>query len=145
MGKIEMYQICYVSRSTADNIQIHNDLREIISEARDFNCRNEIYGVLYYADGCFFQCLEGDEETVLTLINKLKNDKRHTDIVLFEPKNIDHAHFKDWSMKYVQRSSKIKLFFSELGASTFDITLLKQSHIDKLVSCLSECEHIETV
>ena len=54
-----MRQICYASTSTSDHVQLLQDVRDILSEARDFNALHNISGVLYYADQHYFQCLEG--------------------------------------------------------------------------------------
>ena len=66
-----MIQLCYASRTTSPEYQILNDLRDILSEARNFNSKHAIHGVLYFADGYFFQCLEGDEVAVKHLFEKL--------------------------------------------------------------------------
>lgn len=56
------------------------DLRDILTEARDFNDLNGICGVLYYADNAFFQCLEGEQEVVERLFEKIQKDQRHYNI-----------------------------------------------------------------
>ncbi|SSV71479.1 Sensors of blue-light using FAD family protein [Acinetobacter nosocomialis] len=52
-------RLCYASQRNENNEDLLQDLRDILTEARDFNDLNEICGVLYYADNAFFQCLEG--------------------------------------------------------------------------------------
>nr|WP_244926493.1 BLUF domain-containing protein [Acinetobacter terrestris] len=47
-------QLCYTSKKTSNDESILKDLRDILTEARDFNTRHEIHGVLYYADDYFF-------------------------------------------------------------------------------------------
>ena len=54
-----MRQICYASTSTSDHVQLLQDVRDILSEARDFNALHNISGVLYYADQHY---LEVDQE-----------------------------------------------------------------------------------
>ena len=54
-----MQQICYASTSTLDHVQLLQDVRDILKEARDFNALHNISGILYYADQHYFQCLEG--------------------------------------------------------------------------------------
>lgn len=53
-----MIQICYASRATSEQPELLNDLRNILSEARDFNTQHSLTGVLYYADGYFFNVLK---------------------------------------------------------------------------------------
>ena len=72
-----MYQLCYASQAKSNADNLLQDLRDILSEARDFNVRHQIKGVLCYADGIFFQCLEGEQDTVLGLLDKIRFDQRH--------------------------------------------------------------------
>lgn len=60
------------------NEDLLQDLRDILTEARDFNDLNQICGVLYYADNAFFQCLEGEREVVERLFEKLQMMKDTT-------------------------------------------------------------------
>lgn len=63
---------------TKKNEDLLQDLRDILTEARDFNDLNQICGVLYYADNAFFQCLEGEREVVERLFEKFKMIKGTT-------------------------------------------------------------------
>ena len=79
-----MRQICYASTSTLDHVQLLQDVRDILKEARDFNALHNISGILYYADQHYFQCLEGDEAALELLMSKLLKDPRHKDMVVFQ-------------------------------------------------------------
>ncbi len=47
-------RLCYASQRNEKNEDLLQDLRDILTEARDFNDLNGICGVLYYADNAFF-------------------------------------------------------------------------------------------
>ncbi|WP_228139517.1 BLUF domain-containing protein, partial [Acinetobacter baumannii] len=64
-------RLCYASQRNEKNEDLLQDLRDILTEARDFNDLNGICGVLYYADNAFFQCLEGEQEVVERLFEKM--------------------------------------------------------------------------
>lgn len=134
-----MQQICYVSRSTSLHPQILIDLRDILSEARNFN-NNQVNGVLYYADGYFFQCLEGKAEILEHLLIKLKKDKRHQDIIIFNRKNIEERSFNDWSMKFVGRNSDVQQYLIGIGYLKFEPMNFTQSQVDQFVACLVQSE-----
>lgn len=68
-------RLCYASQRNEKNEDLLQDLRDILTEARDFNDLNGICGVLYYADNAFFQCLEGEQEVVERLFEKFKKIK----------------------------------------------------------------------
>ncbi len=73
-------RLCYASQRNEKNEDLLQDLRDILTEARDFNDLNGICGVLYYADNAFFQCLEGEQEVVERLFEKIQKDQRHYNI-----------------------------------------------------------------
>ena len=135
LGK-SMRQICYASTSTSDHVQLLQDVRDILSEARDFNALHNIPGVLYYADQHYFQCLEGDEAVLQLLMSKLLKDPRHKEIKVFEAKTIQGAHFKAWGMKYVQRMSSVHTKMREMGFATFEPQSMSQQQIDQLLQDL---------
>ena len=59
----KLVQLIYASRATfAPNLAsggIEKEVGRVLVQSRRNNPKKEIGGVLYYGDGCFFQCLEG--------------------------------------------------------------------------------------
>ncbi|TCB34944.1 BLUF domain-containing protein [Acinetobacter sp. ANC 4910] len=132
-----MYQLCYASQAKLPSETRLQDLRDILSEARDFNVKLKIKGVLCYADGCFFQCLEGEQDSVLSLLNKIKKDQRHYDLSILSQQQIQtDFHFPDWSMKYIGKHSDIHHFFAQLGSSKFNPVLLQQASLQNFLQLL---------
>lgn len=133
-----MYQFCYASKSTSSKVDLLEDLTNILKEARDFNHRYQITGVLYFADGYFFQCLEGECLTLKSLLlERLNKDPRHHDIKLFETKEIEYPSFPDWSMKYISKRSQIQQFCQDMGFNDFNPFAFQQHHVDALLEKLS--------
>ncbi len=139
-----MIQICYASRATSEQPQLLNDLRNILSEAHDFNTLHGITGVLYYADGYFFQCLEGEVQNLDKLLAKLHLDSRHYQIKLFESRSILKASFSGWSMKFVGRNSIIQQYFVSLGYSYFNPNQLSQEEMYHLIDYLTDAQSSKT-
>lgn len=133
-----MYQFCYASKSTSSKVDLLEDLTNILNEARDFNHRYQVTGVLYFADGYFFQCLEGECLTLKSLLlERLNKDPRHHDIKLFETKEIEYPSFPDWSMKYISKRSQIQQFCQDMGFNDFNPFAFQQHHVDALLEKLS--------
>ena len=130
-----MIQVCYASQITSVE-NAFSDLRDILTEAKEFNAEHNINGVLYYGDGYFFQCLEGEEVDVDCLIYKITKDQRHKNMSIFKPKKIIKKNFADWSMKYVARNSFIYNFFKREGCFNFNPIKLSQYQIEQLLICL---------
>merc|ERR1711879_1004616 len=62
----ELVRLVYASysSSTASLSGIQPEIGTILTQSRKNNARAQISGVLYFGDGCFFQCLEGEESRV---------------------------------------------------------------------------------
>lgn len=119
-----LIQIVYISRSTFVPAEATNGIEpnvaRILMKSRTNNKNNGLVGVLYFGDGCFFQCLEGEEKAVDTLYEKLLQDPRHTDLKLLSRKMITKLSFLDWAMKYVPLESQMMSLLQMKGYKTFD-------------------------
>ncbi|MFC4953058.1 BLUF domain-containing protein [Acinetobacter puyangensis] len=116
-------RLCYSSRRNEDENLIE-DIIDILTVARKFNSENKIYGVLYYADNSFFQCLEGNKSDIESLFESIKKDPRHHSLKHLETTHIEKFSFKKWSMKYVDKNSDIDMFFKKNGSEKFDPQVL---------------------
>lgn len=142
-----MYQFCYASQSTSDKAVLLDDLTNILAEAREFNYRHGLFGVLYFADGYFFQCLEGNLQDLEMLIDKLYTDPRHHHIKRFAMSKITQVSFSDWSMRYISKRDSIHQFCQTMGFEGFRPLQFEQQHIDALLAQLvihsRENEHLD--
>ncbi|WP_130804967.1 BLUF domain-containing protein [Acinetobacter ihumii] len=133
-------QLCYASTRNNESEDLLQDLNDILTVARDFNSRNEICGVLYYADGSFFQCLQGSEHVVKQLFESICKDKRHHQIIGFDTTEIAETNFKDWSMKYVQRNSEINKFFKKMNFKIFSPAQLDENSLPIFLNHLYDAD-----
>lgn len=139
-----LIQIIYISRSTFTpsglTMGIEPNVARILAKSRINNRRNGLVGVLYFGDGCFFQCLEGDEAAVDALYVRLQSDSRHKDIKLFSRKQINALSYADWSMKYVPIEKEMSLLLAKGGHKKFDPYQFDDAMIHGVMSLL----HIST-
>lgn len=135
-----LVQIIYISRSTTPPANPANGVDPVVSRilahSRTNNRRNGLVGVLYFGDGCFFQCLEGEEVAVDTLYAKLEQDDRHTDLKIISRKQIATATFKDWSMKYVATEKEMAALMRRAGLSSFDPYQFSDSVTQEVIDLL---------
>ena len=75
-----MIQLIYVS--TATKHFSLDELKMMLSEGRKRNLARDITGMIVFHEGKFLQILEGREEVVDALYEKICNDTRHEDIEL---------------------------------------------------------------
>lgn len=139
-----MHHFCYASQSTSDKSNLLDDLADILAEARDFNYRHDITGALYFADGYFFQCLEGELEHLNVLFEKLSKDPRHENIKRFEMRPLEQINFAGWSMKYISRRDEIRDFCKNMGFNDFTPHSFEQAHVDALLIQLQTQDQEET-
>ena len=77
-----------------------DDLKVLLKYARIKNERLAVTGMLLYRDGFFMQALEGEEETVEALFDRIRQDSRHRDVLLVYKEPIQARSFPDWSMGF---------------------------------------------
>lgn len=135
-----MQRLCYVSQANFSLPQHRQYLIDILSEARDFNARHHIQGVLYFADGHFLQCLEGAPDALDSLVMRLQRDPRHHSMQIIMNQPINGAIFAAWSMKFVSRHHRVKQFFQQQGHTIFCPELLNKSQLAQLLELLYQLE-----
>lgn len=120
----DLIRIVYISRATFPisraNDGIEPTVARILSTSRTNNRKNGLVGMLYYGDGCFFQCLEGQSSKVQVLYKTLLKDPRHKDLKVLASEPIKRLSFPDWSMKYVPVDKHMLGLLEEHGFETFD-------------------------
>ena len=94
----DVFSLIYLSEGTVDFSQ--QDLRELLTKARENNSALGVSGMLLFKSGNFLQVLEGDEETVLALFKKISLDTRHARIVPLFQGVSPRRDFPDWSMGF---------------------------------------------
>lgn len=99
----EIFTLVYVSDATiAVNDAV---LKEILDVSRANNAKLSITGMLLYHKDTFFQALEGDEQEVNKLYEKIKKDKRHERVVTMFTQKSTRRIFNEWSMGHAAISA----------------------------------------
>lgn len=136
----KLLQVIYISRSTFESSktvnQIEPNVARILAKSRANNRKNGLVGVLYFGDGVFFQCLEGEEEVVNNLLAKLAADSRHKDLKVISKKYIDQPSFVGWAMKFAPLDEQVTKFLKENGFQIFDPYLFSGEIINKFLNQL---------
>ncbi|WP_051234519.1 BLUF domain-containing protein [Marinimicrobium agarilyticum] len=139
---VDLVQVVYISRATfkpaAASGGVEPHVARILQQSRTNNPRLGLGGVLYYGNGYFFQCLEGDRPVVEELLGKLKKDERHKDVRIVMEQKIQKREFTDWSMKYIPSNATVKGLLSRLGYKSFNPYEFDDNAIRKLLSTLQE-------
>jgi Sensors of blue-light using FAD len=142
-----LIQLVYASRSTfvatSGNKFINPHIAEIIAEARSYNSKNGIHGVLYFGDNYYLQCLEGEESSVLTLYSKIMKDPRHKDVVTISKQPIESMFFSQWGMKHVPLEPQLKELLISDGHDKFDPHHINDELVQRILVLLYNVSETE--
>jgi hypothetical protein len=93
-----MIHIVYMSRAVRPLSD--QDLQELLDQCRRDNAAHHVTGVLFYSHGNIAQLIEGDEDVLEPLFEKISRDGRHSNVVKLVDKPITARSFSDWSMAF---------------------------------------------
>lgn len=94
-----LMQLVYVS--TAVQPFTEDDLLAMLVPIRIRNQLHDVTGLLVFHDGRFFQVLEGPEDAVLTIYDRIRDDRRHHDLEELYRGEVAERLFGEWSMGLV--------------------------------------------
>ena len=78
------------------------DLLQILEKARRTNASLGVTGMLLNVDASFFQVLEGEEDKVTNLYERIGRDKRHGSVIKLISEPIEKRDFADWTMAHAR-------------------------------------------
>lgn len=76
------------------------ELEALLTESRAANERADITGLLLYRNGRFIQFLEGPEDRVRALIERISADTRHNGVRVLVDGHPGARQFAEWTMGY---------------------------------------------
>jgi len=139
-------QLVYVSRSTSSSsanfTNIDPNAGKILIQARANNRARQLSGGLCFADGCFLQCLEGEEGTVDALLVKLRGDTRHQDLTVLSKKTIHTRAFGQWEMKFVAIQSPMMQWLQAQGHGRFDPYRFDEKTVERVLQFLGAADAV---
>ncbi len=139
-----MHTIVYLSAATW--LYSQSEMLDILTTSRKNNTALDVTGLLIYHEGSIFQILEGDEEVIQNLFDKISGDKRHKRIIKIQDESLAARNFREWSMAFKEVSnedwSQLQGFFNldkenfksiNASGNTDLITLIKSySNVNQL-------------
>src|ERR1700744_4396324 len=99
----KVYNLVYMS--TASVVFTQQDLIGLLEQSRKHNQEKGITGLLLYAEGSFMQLLEGRKQDVDELMERIKKDERHHDVIIMETGEVAQRQFPDWAMGFLDYAS----------------------------------------
>ena len=78
------------------------DLEDIHRSAREQNALDGVTGLLVFNGTHFLQIIEGSEQAIEELVERLRMDPRHTGFEIRDRRKVEGRSFPDWSMELVR-------------------------------------------
>jgi len=118
-GEAPTFRLVYRSRSRIPTDSRVTELGEIFSVARPKNKKLGVTGALLLTDGWFVQVLEGQEQPVRDLYQRIATDPRHDAVELLQTMTVGERVFARWAMAKVAEDGEadIPLIAGARGAT----------------------------
>ena len=97
------FRLIYRSHSRIPPEERREALAHIFSTARSHNKAVGVTGALLLTDNWFVQALEGDEEAVRALYERIAGDPRHEQVTLIDTQAVGERVFSRWAMAEVSK------------------------------------------
>lgn len=116
-----------------------DELKAILTKAREKNQQRDITGMLLYRHDFFVQALEGEQTAVEELFKVIKEDPRHNHVLVLNKHEIEARSFKDWSMGFQiidDKTIKSLEGFSDFVDKPFTMEFFENypSHVNTLLN-----------
>jgi hypothetical protein len=82
-----------------------SDLKDIHRSARESNALEGITGLLIFNGTHFLQIVEGAPQAIDELLERLREDPRHSAVEVRDTRIVEQRSFPDWSMELVRVSA----------------------------------------
>lgn len=94
--------IVYMSNSVSrlDSLEIN----QLVIQSAKKNKKIGVTGYLYLSNNKFIQYLEGEERHVSSLLDIIREDKRHNVVYINRSTLVRERRFPTWSMRYISNS-----------------------------------------
>jgi len=93
-----LHHLIYLSTPTRPCTPAY--LTALLAECRVSNLRRGLTGVLFAGSAHFLQLIEGEEDAVCALYERLQQDPRHTHLLKVADKSIAERAFPTWTMAF---------------------------------------------
>lgn len=91
---------CIVYFSSSVSLFREVDLIALLEQSRSYNAAMNITGILLINRGSIVQVLEGSQDVIEALYQRIEKDTRHTDVKKVVDCSVEKRSFSDWSMDH---------------------------------------------
>jgi len=117
------------------------DLLYLLAHAREWNRAANLSGVILYDRGHFFQWIEGTNQELGKLWNRIRVDPRHSEIRILADQEIPIRLFEGWNMQLAHRERQhegISDSFVVANAALLDDLHLNPGRVPSILASFSK-------
>lgn len=100
---MRLKSLAHTSRAQLD--MSDGDMTAIHQSARHYNALDGVTGLLMFDGVRFLQIIEGAEDAIDSLVERLRRDPRHSSFEVRDERFVEDQSFTDWSMNMVRLST----------------------------------------
>ncbi len=123
-----MHSLIYQSK--VHMVLTEEDLELLVGSAVAYNERYGITGFLSLRTNVFVQYLEGEEEAILSLMEKIRKDPRHEILNEFHLGKQKDRLFPSWSMRYISKYEQNDIGLENIICIYLNPTLIRSFGYD---------------
>ena len=109
-----MHLIVYMSEYLGNSNSMFSDIGDIITVSKANNPKHGITGLLLYHRGKFVQFLEGEEEELRKLMQRIEKDERHCKLQYLIDERITARGFEQWNMDFFNLSDHDTIDYEQM-------------------------------
>lgn len=94
-----LWTLTYISRAMVGRHSV--EILDIARASMRNNAALGLTGALYFDDRQFYQVLEGEREALCAMFERIRRDRRHSDVVVLHEGETARPRFPEWSMKFI--------------------------------------------
>jgi len=93
------------------------EIEDLAVQSAKHNKENDITGVLMASGDLFFQIIEGPDDKIDQLVERIVNDTRHKEVIILNNLSGDFSRlFPDWSMRQIILTEEVSIENNALKA-----------------------------
>lgn len=106
--------VTYTSRARLDLTD--EELGDIHQTARHLNALDGVTGLLLFDGSRFLQIIEGSQAAIDNLVERLREDPRHSSFEIRDEQFVERRSFGDWSMELLRVSAGYRAAREEVAS-----------------------------
>ena len=91
-----------VTYTSLAHINGSSEFEELETSSREWNARNDVTGFLVFNGIHFLQLIEGGEEVIDDLVDRVRKDPRHTGFEIRDRQKVERRSFPGWPLEVVR-------------------------------------------